>query len=175
MRGEYLGISVLTLADNGSPPHAWGILVVCQSPSVYIRFTPTCVGNTAPRGILSSTLSVHPHMRGEYFFTLSRNVLMSVHPHMRGEYVSTFVAPSPLTGSPPHAWGIHMPIPVLMVAQRFTPTCVGNTGTGLRNKSRKPVHPHMRGEYSSISQSFTIRAGSPPHAWGIRFSCHFFA
>ena len=53
--------------------------------------------------------------------------LIAVHPHMRGEYISGEA--------------------FLDAAQRFTPTCVGNTIDYLAFTLTHSVHPHMRGEY----------------------------
>ena len=154
MRGEYLSISSSSRSNCGSPPHAWGILVhhlfllqaqpgspphawgipgVAEPHTVRVRFTPTCVGNTGiPRGD-DQLLSVHPHMRGEYFFCtifLYGNI-----------------------GSPPHAWGIHFRLSIILISLRFTPTCVGNTPPFEPVQPLTAVHPHMRGEYASTSDS----------------------
>ena len=112
----------------GSPPHAWGI--------------PLLV--TLNLGLIS----VHPHMRGEYYGTHTRDFvtvgspphawgiqylptavsqLFTVHPHMRGEYASAQIALSLIRGSPPHAWGILIACDPMTGVCRFTPTCVGNT------------------------------------------------
>ena len=155
MRGEYKRCMSRSPADCGSPPHAWGIrrqVLHCFDLS---RFTPTCVGNTFGPPGLSSVCSVHPHMRGEY---ISGN--------------SVTVAG---VGSPPHAWGIHLPGWAGSPAWRFTPTCVGNTAVHRMSSALPPVHPHMRGEYLSKSEIGTDGYGSPPHAWGIQHagSCRY--
>ena len=132
----------------GSPPHAWGRRAdtsLCNSPS---RFTPTCVGKTIGATLLSTTISVHPHMRGEDTMAYSidyplggspphawgrrgRDVvwhnISSVHPHMRGEDSSCGRHRLPRCGSPPHAWGRQGPEPPGQDVLRFTPTCVGKT------------------------------------------------
>ena len=46
MRGEYLSERSLMVLSTGSPPHAWGIRPPLCRVCVYIRLTPTCVGNT---------------------------------------------------------------------------------------------------------------------------------
>ncbi len=50
---------------------------------------------------------------------------------------------------------------------RFTPTCVGNTLRGRRSRCGFTVHPHLRGEYTSVFQIQGNDDGSPPPAWGI--------
>ena len=49
----------------GSPPHAWGQLILPDKVRPRGRFTPTCVGTapTVPAAI--SEAMVHPHMRGD--------------------------------------------------------------------------------------------------------------
>ena len=111
------------------------------------RFTPTGVGNTGAVGGGGGGLPVHPHGRGEYF-TADTAGVKSI-------------------GSPPRAWGIlqhHSPGPGI---QRFTPTGVGNTGSGPGQVPSGSVHPHGRGEYSAYAIKSAARFGSPPRAWGI--------
>ena len=150
MRGEYR-LNGLALEDSlGSPPHAWGILYFQQYYRVQQRFTPTCVGNTSHPCFILSITSVHPHMRGEYY------------PLFYGVYQSG--------GSPPHAWGIRGLVYRAAHDQRFTPTCVGNTVDAVLYPSARAVHPHMRGEYRVAYQHRPATDGSPPHAWGIRWT-----
>src|SRR4030042_1675482 len=117
---------------------------------VMTRFTPTCVGNT--RGAVIIRFH-HP-----------------VHPHMRGEYRLNGLALEDSLGSPPHAWGILYFQQYYRVQQRFTPTCVGNTVDAVLYPSARAVHPHMRGEYRVAYQHRPATDGSPPHAWGIRWT-----
>ena len=46
MRGEYAAGTASIANIIGSPPHAWGIPQVFILFGLYVRFTPTCVGNT---------------------------------------------------------------------------------------------------------------------------------
>ena len=148
MRGEYVTQVMNVLVTCGSPPRAWGILPSIYSMSNKSRFTPTCVGNTSHTTTALSPLTVHPHVRGEYYrmdgrqsallrFTptcvgntnceLVDAYLATVHPHVRGEYdilSDAHVAPG-----------------------RFTPTCVGNTTLYFSPSAVTTVHPHVRGEY----------------------------
>ena len=66
MRGEYPIELFCGLDLHGSSPHAWGIRYYHRRGHDYLRFIPTCVGNTASMMPWLSTRSVHPHMRGEY-------------------------------------------------------------------------------------------------------------
>ncbi len=66
---------------------------------------------------------------------------------MRGEYLVVIWLTLPISGSPPHAWGILTLSMVFCNFSRFTPTCVGNTPTSPGERLIYAVHPHMRGEY----------------------------
>ena len=174
---------------SGSPPRAWGIRWPLPSAWPARRFTPTRVGNTRPKRRRCLRLPVHPHARGEYpphpqrnddatRFTPTRvgntpaparRVLGNpVHPHARGEYAERHGQQDHRYGSPPRAWGIRQEDGAPALAERFTPTRVGNTGRAITWPSRRPVHPHARGEYCSASQAARLGCGSPPRAWGIR-------
>ena len=73
------------LSDAGSPPRAWGRLFLGELGRLLRRFTPTCVGTTTWQ---RSTPSPSP-----------------VHPHVRGDDVTVPSSKSPVSGSPPRAWG----------------------------------------------------------------------
>ena len=148
MRGEYGRFFVAGCAWLGSPPHAWGIPCASTITAQPPRFTPTCVGNTHGLRFSISSRTVHPHMRGEYFWQWTTD--------------------GPTCGSPPHAWGIPIQIHHNQRWRRFTPTCVGNTPIPGASSGPASVHPHMRGEYCPVAASPSVVAGSPPHAWGIR-------
>ena len=148
MRGEYVVVPSVTMTCSGSSPHAWGILPGCIDLQLPYRFIPTCVGNTQAR---------EHHDRG-----------LTVHPHMRGEYARQTRCLRELSGSSPHAWGIHAQGLAVVVPGRFIPTCVGNTTPSPPCLRPKPVHPHMRGEYDTNDLGDLLRTGSSPHAWGIR-------
>ncbi len=107
LRGEYDRRVGHCRAGHGSPPPAWGIQDAMTLGAVYVRFTPTCVGNTSTGDPPVYLLSVHPHLRGEYVLPLLLN--------------------RPSAGSPPPAWGILRAPLAPALASRFTPTCVGNT------------------------------------------------
>ena len=46
MRGEYYLTCLRLVYMSGSPPHAWGILVMNDDYGINTGITPTCVGNT---------------------------------------------------------------------------------------------------------------------------------
>ena len=107
MRGEHDHDAFVVLHQVGSSPHAWGTQRASCCSQSECRFIPTCVGNTG--------LSL-PGMNAE-----------AVHPHMRGEHLCRSVPSSMNYGSSPHAWGTQRPCRKKPLAQRFIPTCVGNT------------------------------------------------
>ena len=147
VRGEYRLRETVQVDPAGSPPRAWGIHQPAFFRRLVVRFTPTCVGNTCSRRLWVAQASVHPHVRGEYAF---------------GQ-----LDLRQLRGSPPRAWGIQDIEASLADLGRFTPTCVGNTRPGPHTSTRRPVHPHVRGEYSGDGWITQEEIGSPPRAWGI--------
>ena len=72
-----------------------------------------------------------------------------------------------MTGSPPHTRGIHETTPHLTAVVRFTPAYAGNTSRHTKQKTRRRVHPRIRGEYPTRAMSRTGSSGSPPHTRGI--------
>ena len=131
---------------RGSPPRAWGQRWFRASRRRRPRFTPTCVGTTGP--------------------ARPEDLLGTVHPHVRGDNPHKPVPVLPRDGSPPRAWGQPLDAPVLEVAIRFTPTCVGTTAWAASVSAASSVHPHVRGDNSSLVRVSTAISGSPPRAWG---------
>ena len=86
---------------------------------------------------------------------------------MRGEYAIAAGALFAITGSPPLAWGIRLAILPAVILVRITPTCVGNTMLFLFAVFVGRDHPHLRGEYVSLTTCKSCNTGSPPLAWGI--------
>ncbi len=69
-------------------------------------------------------------------------------------------------GTPPHAWGQPLFNLLNFLIFRYTPTCVGTTIENSLVVTIYPVHPHMRGDNVFYLPFFSIKAGTPPHAWG---------
>ena len=65
MRGDNRGEGAVVRIVGGSPPHAWGQLLVMSMSSAPDRFTPTCVGTIIHHAHHWGDLAVHPHMRGD--------------------------------------------------------------------------------------------------------------
>lgn len=109
----------------GTPPHAWGKGILVETNDL-VRNTPACVGKSA--------------------FELVLLVLVREHPRMRGENLVVSISRILLWGTPPHARGKLLVIPLVVT---YT-----------------PEHPHMRGEESKFFPFRTLCIGTPPHAWG---------
>ena len=77
--------TILQRGSTGSPPHAWGQLLLSAANGDAARFTPTCVGTIVLLHHDACWLSVHPHMRGDNRVKYERCCAV--------------------VGSPPHAWG----------------------------------------------------------------------
>ena len=130
VRGEYFVRVYYDRWYSGSSPRAWGIQSPCWTRHPPLRFIPTCVGNT----VWPNTTARKP----------------AVHPHVRGEYSTASLNPFHRVGSSPRAWGIPTGFIDHDFSRRFIPTCVGNTPASPILTGIVTVHPHVRGEYSSI-------------------------
>ena len=87
MRGAYAWLCDSSQYDNGSSPHAWGILRLGLENGVLYRFIPTCVGHTAvARDCLAVALRFIPTCVGHTGVGGLNGVPTAVHPHMRGAY-----------------------------------------------------------------------------------------
>ncbi len=93
-------------------------------------------------------------------------VTVAVHPHGRGDNMTTPKNFFPSSGSPPRAWGQPPYGRFMGEIRRFTPTGVGTTPAACRNRPRRPVHPHGRGDNKDVSADEQPALGSPPRAWG---------
>ena len=148
IRGAYPSRTNSRPSGFGSSPHTWGIRIHYSFPVNYQRFIPTYVGHTP-----GPTRSPVSH---------------TVHPHIRGAYWYTSASFSASTGSSPHTWGIRRICPFAASRLRFIPTYVGHTGSGTPALSRYAVHPHIRGAYALGTTGVLGKIGSSPHTWGIR-------
>ena len=95
---------------------------------------------------------------------------VSDHPHVRGEHKTNHGCSRAATGSSPRAWGTPQRLKVGDMTRRIIPTCVGNTMQNADSRSRKPDHPHVRGEHLYRKGKLALLNGSSPRAWGTRRS-----
>ena len=107
MRGEYFRDGYIAACEEGSPPHARGILRSSRPALTWPGITPACAGNTD---------------RDRVFFVPGRD-----HPRMRGEYARCDMNILDETGSPPHARGIPQGSVLALNPLGITPACAGNT------------------------------------------------
>ena len=187
MRGERLILGTNLENYYGSSPHARGTLSHSTGISTADRFIPACAGNAQNIRQLDDVYNgASPHARGTRprsawrlpagrFIPacagnagqIRRRILpQPVHPRMRGERAESPKSVLPRSGSSPHARGTLSILVCLVCAGRFIPACAGNAATDKRGKSRKPVHPRMRGERHKFLGIVLPVAGSSPHARG---------
>src|SRR5436190_6622004 len=84
-RGEHAHSSSNPERFSGSSPHTWGAYIGLATNATTRRFIPTHVGSMLLPSALISSMTVHPHTRGEHF----------------GQRCSGGV----VSGSSPHTWG----------------------------------------------------------------------
>ena len=111
---------------HGSPPRAWGQSPIRGVGMRAMRFTPTGVGTIRCIAWSRSTVTVHPHGRGD---------------NIRVFYLGAGVG-----GSPPRAWGQSDRRARRIPRRRFTPTGVGTIRRTVISGSPSAVHPHGRGD-----------------------------
>ena len=130
----------------GSPPRVWGRPSLTAVGENACRFTPTCVGTTGVMVDAKSRTPVHPHVCGDDS-PAKRMVLRPV-------------------GSPPRVWGRLTLEAHVFAAGRFTPTCVGTTGSTGASLRLWSVHPHVCGDDRNGYGYGLGFCGSPPRVWG---------
>ncbi len=171
----------------GSSPRPWGTRAHRPRHASSARFIPTPVGNTGVSCWFIVVLSVHPHARGEHVGDLAVVAQLArfiptpvgntrarcratgrraVHPHARGEHQSCDSAKARHSGSSPRPWGTLCGVVSRISFSRFIPTPVGNTYLRARRLMVPPVHPHARGEHSSMPACSSCATGSSPRPWG---------
>ena len=124
--GDDQRVLALVRPGDGSPPRVWGRPAPAGSSLNPVRFTPTRVGTTGPRGFEPQSSSVHPHACGD-------------DPNVSGnEFIRS--------GSPPRVWGRLGLLGTGQGRYRFTPTRVGTTPTRGASGRGCPVHPHACGD-----------------------------
>ena len=129
-RGEHWHNGVTLIANDGSSPRTWGTSFAFNCYFHFARFIPTHVGNINVKQFTRGSYSVHPHARGEHWFSL---------------FPSSYTR-----GSSPRTWGTFGACPAEPYNPRFIPTHVGNIHENQKSDNIKTVHPHARGEHTSI-------------------------
>ena len=148
--GEYDKSWNICTQAHGSSPRVWGIRSV--------------------RGVVRYPFSVHPHVCGEYITLRIRHTTIF-------RFIPTCVGNTQIEvrklersiGSSPRVWGILYRYSGGAWSWRFIPTCVGNTCGHTLLLAVKTVHPHVCGEYSTLTNHRQAVRGSSPRVWGIPF------
>ncbi len=117
------------LVFGGSPPRAWGRRTTCPALARSGRFTPTCVGTARPARPSWSSVSVHPHVRGDGFTNAYGEGNENGSPPRAWGRRQGRQGRTTGVGSPPRAWGRHDDDEERHGVERFTPTCVGTATT----------------------------------------------
>ena len=146
MRGEDRGNLGVTIAQEGSPPHARGRPSLQGALARRDGITPACAGKTFL----------------PYVYYLSR----SDHPRMRGEDNHAARISTQQAGSPPHARGRRTTEQAAEWRASITPACAGKTDVLPQIRRTGGDHPRMRGEDATPVEGEGRLAGSPPHARG---------
>ncbi len=114
VRGDGEAARKRHLRRGGSPPRAWGRLVV-----VGVLVTPTCVGTACRTSRLPSPQSVHPTCVGTQGGA-AYSPCPAVHPHVRGDGCTSRSPSRNGVGSPPRAWGRRVQAATRRRGSRFT-------------------------------------------------------
>ncbi len=112
----------------------------------HLRLTPTGVGTSHGSSSILLAERAHPHRRGD--ITIASGTKRAT------------------SGSPPQAWGHHLPAPRVGAARRLTPTGVGTSSPTPTPRAWSAAHPHRRGDILSTLEHGVRNEGSPPQAWG---------
>jgi len=148
VHGELLSVCRGRRRIYGSSPRAWGTHGIDGDDTQICRFIPTCMGNS--------------------FHQLQCILMFPVHPHVHGELSPIRMGTEIIPGSSPRAWGTLRGHRDDVPADRFIPTCMGNSGDAEGPPERVTVHPHVHGELLIEDYLRRDRTGSSPRAWGTR-------
>ncbi len=97
---------------------------------------------------------------------------LPVHPHRRGDNLAFSNERMPIAGPSPQAWGQRRSAHTTRWLRRSIPTGVGTTRNGCHPRHLPTVHPHRRGDNSTVSPSSRTAVGPSPQAWGQRPDDH---
>ncbi len=132
--------------ELGPTPRTWGERELPPLGRLAGRTIPTHVGRTVRQDTGPRAVSDHPHARGE---NRDGNIIQRSR-----------------NGPSPRTWGELEVLEVLPDRDRTIPTHVGRTQSGPQCASRRPDHPHARGENSFIGLPSAPIPGPSPRTWG---------
>ncbi len=129
-----------------TPPRAWGRLLFSFTHENLLGNTPTGVGKTTTKRVLTGRSGKHPHGRGEDNMEQDKS---------KGRQET-----------PPRAWGRLGAFPCDYRPCRNTPTGVGKTPSYSDTRPDRWKHPHGRGEDGRALPGAGESGETPPRAWG---------
>ena len=148
MRGVYLRRPDVVAPEDGSSPHARGLLGEAAGHPLGDGIIPACAGFTE---------------RGHAGIAATKD-----HPRMRGVYLMAGMGSGRLTGSSPHARGLLPDVVGVVAVGGIIPACAGFTVYLSLVGVCWGDHPRMRGVYLRPAWGAQDSAGSSPHARGLR-------
>ena len=167
VRGEHCARIGLVTLIVGSSPRARGTQPHRRQRRQCDRFIPACAGNTSRSPCSPATASVHPRVRGEHGHPdAGKRADDRFIPACAGNTAIKQYGANALTGSSPRARGTRMGTGGGAVTRRFIPACAGNTLPVSALPRMPPVHPRVRGEYSTPVPATIASHGSSPRARG---------
>ena len=189
MRGVYTPSASSLMAAMGSSPHARGLPVAIGLEIYYRGIIPACAGFTGVLRCGGWLSRDHPRMRGVYRLGFRIRIQTEgSSPHARGlpsgfasEHTIDRIIPAcaGFTRSGdnslhcrkdhPRMRGVYlMAFDAKHKACRIIPACAGFTFARRLAELDVTDHPRMRGVYSSPAVVVPKKAGSSPHARGLR-------
>ena len=151
----------------GTPPRVWGKPDGVTTVSPFVGYTPTCVGKTPSKILITENIpGTPPRVWGKLNPTFQKRPFIrytptcvgkthkvggvvhtqAVHPHVCGENrIFLFPLQAPL-GTPPRVCGKPPVGNIGTWGYRYTPTCVGKTVPSQLFLYEISVHPHVCGE-----------------------------
>ena len=146
VRGERRAALSPACRDAGSSPRSRGTVRFRPFVLEYIRFIPAFAGNGSMRLFRSTTLKVHPRVRGE-----------------RATASYTLIASA---GSSPRSRGTEGCRSLSGAIGRFIPAFAGNGAGRTIAAGGRAVHPRVRGERSPSIMTPVRKVGSSPRSRG---------
>ena len=147
--GQYLICFWYNYYQLGSPPRMWVVPFFKIFSRDFTRITPTYVGSTALDKIRSGCVKDHPHVCGQYTYSVSKPVMVG--------------------GSPPRMWVVPPEYNIHLCPFRITPTYVGSTLICTQVVRYNKDHPHVCGQYMTILMKCGLTSGSPPRMWVVLY------
>ncbi len=109
----------------------------------------------------------HPRLRaGTTATSASEPRPPAEHPRLRGDHCGSASGSVVYVGTPPPARGPRTSRRRRWLCRRNTPACAGTTREPRLPRSRRPEHPHLRGDHAALQAPGCQRIGTPPPARG---------